>query len=459
MVRHTTQSEARRAFLKRSLAYVGLPFLYLSGRATAEPVNERLNVALIGAGGRGDAIGAQAAALGNMMACADVNRRSAGIFAAKYRGKCQTFRDYRQMLDSLPDLDAVLIATPDHWHVPMALEAMRAGKAVYCEKPLTLTIAEGRLIGDAVQQSGAVFQVGMQQRSECNDFFLQAVAIARSGRLGDPSKLNIQAGVGTAERGGPFAIADPPSELDYEQWLGTAPYVPYCENRANWRFRWWVDYSGGQITDWGVHHLDIGLWIWGVCPAKIRIEKSGPCTFPLGGVDLPNGRQQVRDYLLGRLPVSAMPASYNVAHEFDVTFRMDDRADGGRFRLTSGINEIIITGERARIRVNRGSLTGKPVEEIRMDRTESERLAEEVETLYGGPRHGHMRNFFDAIAGIAQPIADVGSHLNCVNLCHAANIAMLLDRPLTFLTREDQFEADDEANQLCQRSQAHSNFP
>ncbi len=450
-MRRPNRFQTRRTFLKRSLIGVGLPSLYLSGRATAESVNERLNVALIGAGGRGCAIGSQAAALGNMVACVDVNRRCTSIFAAKYRGKCQTFGDYRQMLDSLPEVDAVLIATPDHWHVPIAVEALRAGKAVYCEKPLTLTMDEGRQIRDAVEQSGSIFQVGMQQRSECNDFFLQAVAIARSGRLGDPSKLHIQAGVGTAERGGPFSVSEPPSDLDYEQWLGPAPYVPYCENRTNWRFRWWVDYSGGQITDWGIHHLDIGLWIWKTCPAKVRIEKSGPCTFPLGGVETPNGRQQVRDYLLGRVPVSAMPASYSVACEFDVTFRMDDREDGRCFRLTSGLNEIIIAGERARIRVNRGSLTGKPVEEIRMDRTESERLAAEVETLYGGPRRGHMRNFFDAIEGTARPIADVASHLDCVNLCHAANIAMLLDRPLTFLPQESRFEADDEANLLCQR--------
>ncbi|MFC1597856.1 Gfo/Idh/MocA family protein, partial [Planctomycetota bacterium] len=273
---------SRRDFLKRATAFsaaIAAPYFWTTSTLRAESKNDRLNVAAIGTSiytdrwghkgemdGRGAVVGHQAGRLGNMLAVADVNRRYAERFASRYDGRCRVYGDYRKLLDR-DDVEAVTIGTPDHWHTKIAIEAMQAGKDVYCEKPLTLTIDEGKKICRVAKETGRVFQVGTQQRSEFGRVFLQAVALARSGRLG--TKLHALSSVGTAERGGPFKNQDPPSELDWDFWLGQAPKVPYCTQRCDYDFRWWLEYSGGQVTDWGVHHTDIALWALGV-------ENTGP---------------------------------------------------------------------------------------------------------------------------------------------------------------------------------------
>jgi predicted dehydrogenase len=156
---------------------VAAPYFWSSARAMAEAANDKLTVAAIGVGGRGTDIGRQAAALGNMVACADVHRTNAEKFAEPYGGKCEIYGDYRKILDG-KDVDAITCGTPDHWHVKISIDAMRAGKDVYCEKPLTLTMEESKQIQEAVKATGKVFQVGTQQRSEHEDRFLKAVAIA-----------------------------------------------------------------------------------------------------------------------------------------------------------------------------------------------------------------------------------------------------------------------------------------
>ena len=172
------------------------PYVFTGGTATALEANgDKLTVAAIGVGGRGTEIGSQAASLGNLVACADVHLGNAQSFAQRFGGKCQVYQDYRKVLDR-KDVDAVTIGTPDHWHVKIAIEAMQAGKHVYCEKPLTLTLEEGKLVSAAVKKYQKTFQVGTQQRSEYDLRFLKAVAIARSGRLG--KNLHAISSVGTA---------------------------------------------------------------------------------------------------------------------------------------------------------------------------------------------------------------------------------------------------------------------
>jgi myo-inositol 2-dehydrogenase/D-chiro-inositol 1-dehydrogenase len=197
-----------------------------------------------------------------MVAVADVNRRNAEFFAKRYNGNCQIYGDYQDLI-SRDDIDAVTIGTPDHWHAKIAIDAMRAGKHVYCEKPLSLTIREGQQVGKVATETGKVFQVGTQQRSEYDQVFLKAVAIAQSGMLGD--KLDCLISVGPGEKGGPFENTTPPEYLDWDRWLGQAPSVPYCLQRCDFDFRWWLEYSGGQVTDWastmGISRC--GRWDWG----------------------------------------------------------------------------------------------------------------------------------------------------------------------------------------------------
>ncbi len=437
-----TSRHSRRDFLRAgsaACAGAALPHLWLGRLAWGESPNERLNVASIGVGGRGTGIGRQAASLGNMVACADVHRKNAEEFAKPYEGRCEIHTDYRKVLDR-QDVDAVTIGTPDHWHVKIAIDAMKAGKDVYCEKPLTLTIEESKLICEAVRNSGKVFQVGTQQRSEFNSMFLKAVVLARSGRLG--KKLRAVSSVGQATAGGPFPNSDPPEFLNWDFWLGQAPKVPFCENRIGWNFRWWFEYSGGQVTDWGVHHTDIALWALGG-------EETGPVQVTPVKSEFPLGRELMLDTLSGKRPWQELPVSYNVAKSFDCDMLLPN---GNEVKLVSGSNELIIEGELGKIRVNRGSLTGKPIEDL----TDADKqwLDDEVRKLYRGKEPGsHMRNFFECVKDRSLPISDVYTHTNSVNACHMANIAMLLNRTVKWDPDKYEFPDDAEANALTRRPQ------
>ncbi len=194
---------SRREFLKNGIvaAASATPYIWTSSSARAEDKNNRLGVGSIGLGYRGIPMGHQASQLGDMIACCDVDSKRAAGYAAGFGGKCAAYGDYRDVLQR-KDVDLVTIATPDHWHATIAIAAMKAGKDVYCEKPLSLTIDEGKQICQAVKQTKRVFQVGTQQRSEFGGMFLKAVAIARSGRLG--KRLNATVSIGGVQPGGPF---------------------------------------------------------------------------------------------------------------------------------------------------------------------------------------------------------------------------------------------------------------
>lgn len=423
----TKPQSTRRDFLKTSAGAAALgsafPYFWTTSSVAQDSPNERISVASIGVGGRGSGIARQAEKIGNMVACCDVDSGHAGKFVTETDGPCDSYGDYRHVLER-KDVDAVTIGTPDHWHTKIAIDAMRAGKDVYCEKPLTLTIDEGKLICRVVKETGKVFQVGTQQRSEYGQMFLKAIAIARSGRLGQT--LKAISSVGEPQTGGPFAESDPPADLNWDMWLGQAPMTPYIKERAHFNFRWWPEYSGGQVTDWGVHHTDIAMWALGQ-------DHSGPTTIE------------------GQGKFNREKNCYSVASNFNC--RMDFEG-GHQILLTSGNNELILEGEKGRIRVNRGSLTGKPVEEIAANQAETDKLNEAVAKLYRGMRlAGHMQNFFDCIKSRELPISDVFTHHRSVSACHLANIAMLLDRKLTWDPQAEQFVGDSEANTMLSREQ------
>jgi predicted dehydrogenase len=415
----------RRDFLKTTAglaATATVPYIFTSGRVRADGPNDRLSVASIGVGGRGSGIGHQAGSKGNMVACCDVDREHAEEFASRYNGRCDIYGDYRQVLDR-DDVEVVTIGTPDHWHVKIATEALLAGKDVYCEKPLTLTIDEGKTICRVVKETGRVMQVGTQQRSEFNNMFLKAVVLAQSGRLGENLTARCQAGAGQA--GGPFAVSDPPPTLNWDMWLGQTPEEGYCPERCHFNFRWWLEYSGGQVTDWGVHVADIGLWALG-------LDKTGPTTIEGSGTfpDVGNG--------------------YNAATGFDATMTFEN---GRKIFLTSADGgDVLLEGELGRIRVSRGRLVGRPIEDLTA--TDQDWLDEEVIKLYRGKQPGdHMRNFFECVKDRSLPISDVFTHHRSVSVCHLANIAMRLGRKLNWDPAAEDFIGDDEASSMLSREQ------
>jgi myo-inositol 2-dehydrogenase / D-chiro-inositol 1-dehydrogenase len=450
----------RRNFLKTTAGMAalsaGAPYFFNSVQAQTESKNDKLNVAAIGVGGRGSLIGQQAAELGHLVACCDVHPGNAQKFAAgiaKRGGQCKVYSDYRELLSNEKDIDAVTIGTPDHWHVKIAIDAMKAGKHVYSEKPLTLTMQEGAVVREAVKKYGKVFQVGTQQRSEFKCYFLKAVAIARSGRLG--KDLHAISSVGKAASRssvkdkpfGPFETQAPPEGFNWDLWLGQAPEVPFCPERIGWNFRWWFEYSGGQVTDWGVHHTDIAFWALAGKDGQ-AVEAEGTGEF------MAVEREKVRDFLLGKIPATDMPIAYNVAHAFDVNLKL---STGNTIQLISGENELIIQGENGKIRVNRGTLSGKPVEEVDNDPKAKQEIQELMTQLYGGSlpadKLGHMQNFFDCVKSGKQPVANVRDHVRAVNACHLANMTLLTGRKLTYDPVAGNFGGDAEANALMSRKQ------
>ncbi len=432
----------RREFIKTATGAVAAVTVWTGQSALgAESKNDRIGVAAIGTSryspglfgnpnefdGRGTDIGRQAGVFGDIRAVADVNKRFAGYFSKHYANGCETFTDYRKVLDR-KDVDAVTIGTPDHWHTKIAVDAMRAGKDVYCEKPLTLTADEGKILCRVAKETGTVFQVGTQQRSEYGLCFLKAAAIVQSGRLG--KKVKAVSSVGQPDFArlnrsrGPFTTMNPPKELDWDAWLGQAPLVEYCPERSNFHWRWWLEYSGGQVTDWGVHHTDIAVWAMG-------LDHTGPI------------------HIEGKGVFPAVKGGFNVAELYDCNMKF---ADGQEIRIYSGKNELIFSGEKGRIRVNRGGLTGKLVEQL--SKQDNDELAEIMSKLYRGKQPGnHMKNFFECIRDRSLPVSDVWSHHRAVSCCHLANIAMRLGRPLRWDPKKEDFITDTEASSMLSRKQ------
>ncbi len=455
----TSNGPSRRQFIKTAgaatSAIIAAPY-FVPSKVFASSPNDRVQVGAIGTSiyvdrytgagnqpGRGAVVGHQAGVLGDMVAVADVNRRNAEFFAKRYKDNCKIYNDYQELI-ARDDIDAVTIGTPDHWHAKIAIDAMRAGKHVYCEKPLSLTIREGQQICKVAKETGKVFQVGTQQRSEYSQIFLKAVAIAQSGMLGD--QLHCLVSIGKGEQGGPFENKPTPEHIDWDRWLGQTEAVPYCPQRGDYDYRWWLEYSGGQVTDWGAHHGDIAMWALGM-------SASGPTS------------------IAGRGSFSKVPNCFNAPVEFDCDFEFPR---GHTAKLISGKNELIIGGEKGKIRVNRGGLTGKPAEQIGVAHKISKNewgndkapddaprggtgpkwIQDAVDKLYHGKKPGnHMGNFFECIAKGGTPVSDVESQHRSASFCHLANIAIRLERKLTWDPKAETFPGDDEANSMVSREQ------
>ncbi|HMP04989.1 MAG TPA: Gfo/Idh/MocA family oxidoreductase [Lacipirellulaceae bacterium] len=450
----------RRTFLKHAAAGAALsaPLILTGRRTAAQQANggdNALRIAAIGVGGsrgrysQGGWIARAAAGHGQMIAVCDVDDVHTAEFNDSFGGGLAMYRDYRELL-AKEKPDVVTIGTPDHWHIPIALAALRAGCHVYCEKPLTLTIDEGIAIREAVHASGKVFQVGTQQRSEYDRRFLQAIALVQSGRLGE--RVQAHVAIESGKVGGPFPSAASPEDLDWDMWVGPAPGADYSpERRAE--FRWDFDYSGGKLTDWGAHHIDIAQWALGhdrSGPVKIEGQAKFPDLVPTGF-----------DWLAYLNGEGTLPNGFHTAVNFHIDLEYADgatlsvndyyrRDDQTRFQ-----NGILFEGERGRIFVNRERLSGRPVEELAdSDRRE---LDERIIDLCKGhdvvQQGGHMGNFFACIRQGGEPVADVDTHHRTMTTAHLCNIAMMLGRPLAWNPDEERFVDDAEAEAFRTRRQ------
>jgi predicted dehydrogenase len=380
--------------------------------------------------GRGDA--RAASRFGDIVAVCDVDRQHAEQARdnpAIGKGKAEIYEDYRKLLDR-KDIDIVTVSTPDHWHTLITISALKAGKDVYCQKPLTLTIEEGRQLCRAVRQTQRVLQVGTQQRSENNDRFLKAVALVRAGRIGTVKRVTCA--IGGAPSGGPFKRTDPPAHLNWDLWLGQAPQVEYLPQRCHSSFRWWYEYAGGKLTDWGAHHVDIAQW-------AIGMEESGPNTV---------------EVLAGQHPVPfqkgypTVADCYNTATSFQVRCLF---ANGVEMIIRNDTeNGIHFEGEKGAFFVSRSKLTGPPVVELEKKPIPQETL---VALRKGKPLSSHMANFVECVRTRGLPVSDVFSHHRALTTCHLANIALRLNRKLTWDPVREEIVGDTEASGFQRRHQ------
>jgi predicted dehydrogenase len=385
----------------------------------------------------------------DVVAIADVDAsRAARANEQLSGGKAEVYDDYRRILDR-KDIELLHIATPDHWHTKPLVEALRAGKDVYCEKPLTLTIDEGKLIRRVQRETGRVVQVGTQQRSTFN-LFLTALALVAEGRLGRITR--VQAAIGGAPSSPAIPVTAVPQELNWDRWLGPAPAVdhrllqppaagggkgrpmPFTNNHFG--FRWWYAFSGGKLTDWGAHHVDIAMWalvLNGQTAGPTKI--GGTATHP---VEFKDGMPVQQD-------------RYNTA----TAFRFEVEFPGGTQLVIRDDtdNGVLIEGEKGKIFVNRGKLTGGPVDALKDDPLPLDAVARIYRhmPMEGNERTAHWANFLHCVRSGTLPISDVHSHMQMLNVCHLAGICGRLGRPLAWDAVTEQIVGDEQANAMLAR--------
>ncbi len=433
------RNPTRRQFVASSAAALAgataIPYFYTADAAGADKPkskNDRLAIGVIGLRSRGTFVAERALPYGDVVAICDVDREVAEKAKEDFGGKADLYEDYRHLLDR-QDVDMVIIATPDHWHTAQLIAACRAGKDVFCEKPLTLTVDEGKLVCQVVKQTNRVVQVGNWRRSDPH--FRLACEMVRAGRLGKLQTITVT--MAKNATGGPFQDQPPPAHLNWDMWLGQTPLVPYCPERCHFTFRWWHDYSGGMMTDWGAHFLDVPQWALGM-DASGPLEIDGQATFP------------------------------TVANGYDVATRYGARLvyPGGVEVLVDDSQTrygILFEGQEGRIFVNDGGVYGKPAEQLKDDPLPREKYAMYAHDnlardpgVGGGNRASlpnHMANFIDCIKSRHDPISEVVGQHRTATVCHLATISMRLGRKLTWDPDRERFVGDDEANRWLSRPQ------
>ena len=412
-------SLTRRDFLRRStlattglVAAVGFPNL-LPRPAFGAAGTAGIRVGIIGTGGQGKSN--LNAIVANVTAVCDVDKTHLAsaqkLVQDKNKRPVAAYSDFRKMLES-NEIDAVLIATPDHWHTLPAIQACQAGKDVYCEKPLTLTVHEGQALLKAARRYNRIVQTGSQQRSWGDSKFRRACEYVRSGRIGDVQTIRVGLPGVNWTKDPLVPDSEPPAELDYDFWLGPAPQRPYNKNRVHYYFRFFWDYSGGQMTNWGAHHLDIAQW-------GLGMDESGP------------------------VQISART-------EFDLQKRFEVPAWSEiTYTYANGVK--VICGQSHRVGTTFEGQDGL----IYCDRGKLESTVKGAieEPLGQGDVHlseskNHHQNWFDCIQSRKPPICDVAIGHRSATVCHLGNIAVRTGRTLKWDPAKEQILGDSEAAKL-----------
>ncbi|MGQ0637669.1 MAG: Gfo/Idh/MocA family protein [Planctomycetaceae bacterium] len=423
---------SRRHLLKSGAALAGamaLPRWFVEESAALaaadEPKspNDRPGLLLVGCGGMGANDAKLAVKFGNIVAVCDVDKNRAAQKAEEFKAEA-VYGDFRKALQH-KGVDVVINGTPDHWHTLINIHAMRSGKDVYSEKPLTLTIDEGKKLVAVARETKRILQTGSQQRSMPQ--FRLACELVRNNRLGKLEKITTRLPSGPIE--GPFEPKPVPEELDWNFWLGQAPVADYMPERCHLLFRFWREYSGGTITDWGAHHNDIAQWANGT-------ERSGPIS------------------VAGQVLVPPIPGGYTTPGKYQVEYTY---ANGVRHTCKTVPRENFygqLTGEKVTSEEERnGVLFEGPAGWIfvtrgKIEASDPELLKQELPAgavrLYTS--NNHMGNFFDCVKSREAPICEPEIGHRSVSVCHLGGIALRLGRKLEWDPAKEQFVGDAEAN-------------
>jgi len=419
---------SRRTFLRRASLLAGaaavgpsiVPSSVLGLDGGLAPSN-KIGLGFIGQGGRGQGIAPGFLGAGEKaIAVCDVWSDRAE--AAKQRlGAVHAYTDFRELL-ARADIDAVVIATPEHWHVPIAIAAAKAGKDIYCEKSLGTTVAEGRILCDTIKRYGRVFQFGTQQRSEQN--FRRACELVRNGRIGRLKTITICVPAYWDTRLLP--PGPPPKELNFDMWLGPAPQMPYMGQALDARWCSMPDYAVGFLATWGVHHADIAQWGNGT-------ELSGPVEIEGKGVFLD------REFC-------------NIAKEWraECTFangvKLIHYSDGKAPVPLSGSSEgVLFEGTEGSVYVRRGNV----LETTPVSLKNSVILPKEIH-LYES--RNHANNFLDCIRTRRETVSPVEVAQRSTTISLLCDIAMRLGRKVKWDPVTEKFSGDDTANRLLSRA-------
>jgi len=379
--------------------------------------NDRPGVALVGCGGMGRGDASNATRFGDIVAVCDVDKNHAQQAAKQFTKNGKTpdiFSDFRKVMER-KDIQIVICATPDHWHTLVNMAATKAGKDVYGEKPLTLTIDEGKRLVSAVRKHKTILQTGSQQRSDPR--FRLACELARNGRLGQLKAITVWLPAGLRE--GPFQPAPVPAELDWDFWLGQAPRVEYVPQRCHVNFRFWYDYSGGTMTDWGAHHNDI---------ARCAIGLEGPTNVEGKALEIPipGGYTAISDYEVKFTWANGVAQTIHTTKADTISGAVQD-PDGQR-------NGLRLEGTNGWLWVNRGSLKASDEDLIKTP------LPDSAERLYKSD--DHMANFFECVRSRKPPICEAEVGHRSASICHLGVIALRTGEKLTWDPKQEKFTHD-----------------
>lgn len=416
----------RRNFIKRAAAAgaaIGFPTIIPAralGQDGAAAAGSRVTLGFIGLGRHGletnlrDALGAMDAQVVALCDCDAAHLAAAKAEAAD----AKTYADWRELI-ARDDIDAIVISTPDHWHAPMALAALRAGKDVLCENPLSLTVREGRLVSDAAARGGRICMVASEFRAMTQ--FHQAAQLVRNRRIGKLQTVRMAMGSSPEKPGDPTP-QPVPQGLDYEMWLGPAPWAPYTADRVHYNFRWILDYSGGQLTDWGGHFFDLAHW-------AMDTEKSGPVSVEGEGEFLSEGL-------------------FNTAQTFSIEYEYA----GGVRVIASDQDEAVGTDGAIRFEGDQGWLCADYYGGLTASSPQllkSVILPEETH-LYTNLKR-EVRNFIDCVKSRREPYYPVEAGHRAATVAHLGNIAMQLGRKLEWDPAREDFKNDAEASRMLGR--------